>query len=317
MKDSGAMSPPPADSQATSASAFFDAHNHLQDERFSGRQDELLASTRAEGVAAMVVNGSCEGDWAAGAGLAQRHPGLVVPGFGYHPWYLGERTPAWRANLTGFLDAVPGAVIGEIGLDRWMLENPERWRTYRGEADESSKLKAQSSKTEAAQEPPSFAEQEEAFIWQFRLAAERNVAASIHCLQAFGRLRELLAASPRPARGFLLHSYGGPVEMVPVFAKLGAYFSFPGYFLHERKARQRETFRAVPPDRLLVETDAPDQLPPDEFIRHPFQAAHSGRALNHPANLPAIQAGLAAFLRESPGSLSIRVAENFQRLFGR
>lgn len=265
----------------------------------------------------MVVNGSCEGDWAAVAELAQRHPALVVPSFGCHPWYLGEQTPAWRENLIRFLDETPGAVVGEIGLDRWMLDNPERWRIYRGDRAESPKSKVQSPMPAAVSAPPSLAEQEEVFIWQFRLAAERNVAASIHCLQAFGRLRELLAASPRPARGFLLHSYGGPVEMVPVFAKLGAHFSFPGYFLHERKARQRETFRAVPPDRLLVETDAPDQLPPDEFIRHPLQASHSRRALNHPANLPAIQAGLAAFLRESPCSLSIRVAENFQRLFRR
>ena len=33
--------------------------------------------------------------------------------------------------------------------------------------------------------------------------------------------------------------------MVPSFAKLGAYFSFPGYFLLERKLKQRETFKAL------------------------------------------------------------------------
>src|SRR5206468_3835534 len=105
--------------------------------------------------------------------------------------------------------------------------------------------------------------QEEMFVWQLRLAAERNLPVSIHCLQAWGKLLELLQKEPRPACGFVLHSYGGPREMIPPLMKLGAYFSLPGYFAHERKQKQRETFQAVPLDRLLIETDAPDQMLPD------------------------------------------------------
>ena len=51
---------------------FYDAHNHLQDDRFAGRQNELLAACEKAGVARMVVNGACEADWpqvlALGAG---------------------------------------------------------------------------------------------------------------------------------------------------------------------------------------------------------------------------------------------------------
>lgn len=255
----------------------------------------------------MVVNGACETDWPQVAELARRHP-VVLPAFGAHPWHLGELTPHWQENLVRFLDQTPGAVIGEIGLDRWMLDNPGRWRSYRGPDDASHH-------TPCSVSPPSLAEQEAAFVWQLQLAAGRNVPASIHCLQAFGRLLELLRANPRLARGFLLHSYGGPAEMVPAFAKLGAYFSFPGYFAHPRKLRQRETFRAVPPERLLIETDAPDQLPPEDLIRFPLTEPGNGRGLNHPANLPAIYGFLAEFLGESTESLATRVAGNFARLF--
>jgi TatD DNase family protein len=187
--------------------------------------------------------------------------------------------------LVEFLDANPGAVIGEIGLDRWKPE-----LDYTG--------------------------QEEAFVLQLRLAAERNIAASVHCLQVWGRLNELLKSSPRPARGFLLHSYGGPVEMVEPLAKLGAHFSFPGYFMHERKARQRETFKRVPADRLLIETDAPDQLLPDEANRHPLSEPQSGLRLNHPANLAAVYEFVAELRGESVSELARQVGENFQRLFG-
>jgi TatD DNase family protein len=282
---------------------FCDAHNHLPDDRFAGRQDTLLGEAASAGVRRMVVNGACEADWPAVAELARSHPAMVVPSFGYHPWYLDERTPEWERELARRLDTTPHAVIGEIGLDRWMLDQPDRWRALLAAAGQ------------AKHEPPSLAEQESVFLPQLRLAAERNLPASIHCLHAFGRLRELLESHPRPARGWLLHSYGGPAELVPVFARLGAYFSFPGYFLHERKARQRDVFRAVPPDRLLVETDAPDQLPPADHLLHPLADA-AGRPLNHPANLPTIYAGLAGFLGQPVEPLAERVAENFTRLFG-
>src|SRR6185436_20483228 len=155
----------------------------------------------------------------------------------------------------------------------------------------------------------------EAFTWQLQLAAKRNCAASIHCLQAWGRLRDLLRDNPPPARGFLLHSYGGSKEMVEPLAKLGAYFSFPGYFMHERKVRQREAFRVVPLDRLLIETDAPDQLPPDSHIRFPLTDT-AGKTINHPANLGAIYEFVAKERGMALDELSARIEENFLRLFG-
>jgi len=265
---------------------FYDAHNHLQDDRFAGRQAELVEASRAVGVARMVVNGSCEADWPQVAALARDYPGFVLPSFGYHPWYLGERTLSWREKLVEFLDRTPGAAVGEIGLDRWKPE-----LAYDG--------------------------QEEVFVTQLRLAAERNVAASIHCLQTWGRLLELLRSHPRPARGFLLHSYGGPVEMVAPLAKLGACFSFPGYFMHERKVRQREAFKAVPIDRLLIETDAPDQLVPDEANTHSLTDASTGKALNHPANLPGVYQFMAVLRAVPLPELAGQVEENFRRLFGK
>ncbi len=230
----------------------------------------------------MVVNGSCEEDWPQVAALAKQFP-QVLPSFGYHPWYLHERTPQWQQRLLEFLDAGPSAV-GEIGLDRW-----KPGLSYEG--------------------------QEDVFVRQLRLAAERNLPVSIHCLQAWGRLQELLRGNPRPSRGFLLHSYGGSKEMVEPLAKLGAYFSFPGYYMHERKARQREAFRCVPLDRLLIETDAPDQLLPDGDNRFPLRDAN-GKALNHPANLPRIYEFVAGERSMAPEGLVTLIEENFSRLFG-
>lgn len=259
-----------------------DAHNHLQDARFGGRQAELVAEAARAGVGRMVVNGSCEEDWPAVLELAQRFP-QVVPSFGYHPWYLHERTPLWREQLIRHLDAIPSA-IGEIGLDRW-----------KEGLDDSL--------------------QEEMFRTQLTLAAERDIPASIHCLKAWGWMVDVLESNPLPSRGFLLHSYGGSADLVPRLAKLGAYFGFPGYFLHERKARQREVFRVVPRDRLLIETDAPDQCLPESLDEHPLRDS-AGNRLNHPANLGVIHRELARVLELEPTELEAQLKANFERLFG-
>ncbi len=261
---------------------FFDAHNHLQDDRFAGRQNELLAACEKTGIEKMVVNGASESDWPDVLALARENK-MVLPSFGYHPWCLHERTPDWKKNLERLLDEIPSAV-GEIGLDRWKPD-----LNYVG--------------------------QEEVFLAQLQIATERNRPVSIHCLQAWGRMLELLQKNPRPQRGFVLHSFGGPAEMIPAFTKLGAYFSFPGYFLHERKQRQRESFQQVPAERLLIETDAPDQLLPADKNLFPLTDV-GGKALNHPANLVAVYEGLAEFLDETIESLTSRVEENFQRIFG-
>jgi len=262
---------------------LYDAHNHLQDERLAPCREAILSEVRRQGVARMVVNGSCERDWPDVLTLARACP-EVFPSFGCHPWYVKERSGDWQSALVRHLDAVPSA-IGEVGLDRWIKEHDME-------------------------------QQERVFVWQLRLAAERNLPVSIHCLQAWGRLLEILRAEPRPRCGFLLHSYGGPQEMIAPLAELGAYFSFPGYFAHERKTRQRETFKCVPPDRLLIETDAPDQLLPVERDRYPLADTTSGKPLNHPANLGAVYEFVAGMLAEPLERLAPRVEENFMRLFG-
>jgi TatD DNase family protein len=261
---------------------LYDAHNHLQDERFASPSEELMATAAKEGLVKMVVNGSCEEDWPKVLDLARRHS-EVLPSFGYHPWYVKVRSPDWQKKLAKFLDEVPSAV-GEIGLDRWI----EDYDTL---------------------------QQEEVFIWQLRLAETRNLPVSIHCLKAWGRLLEILQSEPRPKCGFVLHSFGGPKEMVPALTELGAYFSFPGYFAHERKLKQREAFRAVPADRLLIETDAPDQLLPEKLSNYSITDS-DGKPLNHPANLGVVYRFLARFFEKPIEKLAQEVEESFLRVFG-
>ena len=251
---------------------MYDVHNHLQDPRFDGIRDQVIEEMRSAGVTRCVVNGTCPDDWPRVAELAAKHPDLVIPSFGLHPWR--EPTEHWFEQLIHHLDTISGACIGECGLDRWIKDYDINKQT-------------------------------EIFVKQLQLATERNLPISIHCLKAWGPLLDVLESNPLPARGFLLHSYGGSAELIPQLVKLGAYFSFSGYFLHQKKNKTREAFLNIPSDRLLMETDAPDMLPPESTITHPLPDK-----LNHPANLPAIHKAASEFLE-----LGI-VEQNFFRFFG-
>lgn len=292
---------------------LIDAHNHLQDPWLAPHRDRVLAGLPAAGVRACVVNGTSESDWPdvaalCGSGAPGSHSSpansqlLLLPSYGLHPWNVGNASPDWRQRLLACLDAgVPtgaSAAVGEIGLDGWILDRAR---------PDDSRL--------AGLRRASLDEQLEAFRWQLAFAAERNLPVTIHCLDAWGALADALRTTPRPARGFLLHAYGGSAELAREFATLGAYFSFNGYFLGDRQAAKRNVFAILPADRLLVETDAPAMPLPASHRTHELPGLADGNPINHPANLRAVYAGLAAIRGIPLEQLAFEIERNFHRLF--
>jgi TatD DNase family protein len=253
---------------------LFDSHNHLQ--RFDDPARVIEEMKEAE-IAGCVVNGTRESDWGAVGRLAEEYPDFVQPAFGLHPWYAAERSDKWLSQLEGWLGRFPNASIGEIGLDGWV-------------------------------EGPSLDEQQEVFLPQLVLARERNLPVTIHALKAWEPLFDAFKRESPPGR-LLLHSFGGSTELMERLVPMGARFSFSGYFLQPKKAKVLETFKAVPRDRLLLETDAPEMMPPDEFISHPTER------MNHPANLAGIAAGLAGALDIDLDKLTEQTTRNHIAFF--
>ncbi len=198
---------------------YFDAHDHLQNYASPEEEAAAVAAARAAGVEGMLCCGTSPDDWGRVLEIAERYED-VAPAFGLHPWFTAEE--GWLGRLGEFLRRVPRACVGEIGLD-------------------------------GARETPG---QEENFRAQLELGARLGRPAVIHCVRKWGRLLELLGRAGLPA--FMLHAYGGPAEMVKAFAGLGGYFSFNGELLDPRRERLRAALAAVPPERLLLETESPE-----------------------------------------------------------
>ncbi|KAF5450564.1 hypothetical protein F2P56_030899 [Juglans regia] len=214
---------------------LFDAHCHLQDPRILSRAPHLIATAFDAGVVRFAVNGVSEKDWHLVKQMGEKYTS-VIPCFGLHPWYVAERTPNWFNTLKECLESTPSAAVGEIGLDKGS----------RGKEID-------------------FSDQIDVFRQQLELARELNKPVSVHCVRAFGDLLQIMKSIGSFPAGVILHSYLGSAELVPEFAKLGAYFSFSGYLMSLEARKAKKMLRAVPSERILLESDAPDALPKSEL----------------------------------------------------
>lgn len=309
---------------------LLDAHNHVQEEILQPVLPMVLRRARAAGVTAQIVNGTGEQDWADVRRLADGEPG-IIPAYGLHPWFVGERSGEWLEVLEEYVTAtatdrpqsappwegspVPDQADARAG---WALGNPpadgrQQDTTVAARGQETAPATATAvigeiglDRLQAGLEREA---QEAVFREQLALATRLGRPVMIHCLKAWGWLLEVLRDAGPPPAGFLVHGYGGAADLLPELTALGGYFSFGGTVLDPARRRARAALLAVPHDRLLIETDAP-AMPPPEAYRAP------GTEYNEPANLPLIVQGVAQLLGRPTEELATLTWENGERLLG-
>jgi len=137
-----------------------------------------------------------------------------------------------------------------------------------------------------------------------RLARKHRLPLLIHCQKAHPVLEEWLARTPLPDAGVILHSYSGGPARVEAYVRRGCHLSFAGPVSWPEARKPVEALRLTPRDRLLVETDAPDQAP----------APHRG-GRNEPAFLTMVVEATAAALDEPVEVTGALVAGNARRFF--
>jgi TatD DNase family protein len=253
---------------------LFDAHNHIQAVAFDGCLPEVLARAAGAGVGRMMACGTgAKGDWERLLRLDDTHRQAISVSIGLHPWYVATADLGWKVTLEKILEDRPFR-IGEIGLDK-------------------------SSRADAGIE-----DQMKAFLWQLDLAEERGLPVSIHCVGAWDYLHEALAR--RDHLRYMLHSFHGSPELTETFARKGAYFSIGPRSLSAGKRTPEACLAKIPPERLLIETDAPDSpLPEAIFPTGP----------NEPARLRDVCTRAARLTGKSVEELEKLTFDNTERFF--
>ena len=256
---------------------MIDSHCHLDAAAFDADREEVLARALARGVTDLVVPAVGPDAWAPLVALCRGRSGLH-PALGIHPQLLPALDPRHDDRHLADLEAAlarGGAVaVGECGLD--------------GAAGASG---------------APLDRQVVVLRGHLALARRHRLPVVLHALRSLEPLLALLRSEPPLPAGGVLHSFGGGPEQVPAFAALGLHFSFAGPVTYENARRPLAAARAVPRDRLLVETDAPDQTP----------RPHRGRC--EPAHLVEVVAGVARALGIALEEVDALTAANARALF--
>lgn len=240
---------------------WIDSHAHLGAEPFADDLDDVLARAVEAGVTEVVNIGTQLDDSRALVELAREVAGRAgAPRLwstvGVHPSHA-DRWDDSSADALRALAAAPEVVgLGEIGLDFYWDSNP----------------------------PEDV--QRAVFAEQLALADELALPIVIHCRDALPQTLEVLdahAARRGQAGGYrgVFHCFGGTAADVPGLLERGFHLSFTGPVTFKKAEATREAARAVPPERLLVETDCPYLAPvPRRGKRNePAYVVHTARKL--------------------------------------
>ena len=204
---------------------------NLAHDSFDADRDAVIARARRAGLVHLIVTGSTLASSAAAAALAGAHPQLMSSTAGVHPHHALELAAADLPRLRQLLAGPRVVAVGECGLDYF--------RDY-------------------APRPA----QRAAFELQLGLALETGKPLFLHQRDAHEDFLALLkACGPRPPPG-VAHCFTGTRAEAEQYLALGLHIGITGWICDERRGQHlAEVVRAVPAERLLLETDGPYLLP--------------------------------------------------------
>ncbi len=214
----------------TGSYEMIDIGVNLAHRSFQSDRAEVITRAVAVGVRTMIVTGTSLANSREALALAREHPGQLFATAGVHPHdsqHCTEETITELRQL-GRLEEV--LAIGECGLDFNRDYSPRPL-------------------------------QEKWFTAQVALAEELQMPLFMHERDAHRRFCEILGATRRRTPA-VLHCFTGTREELRTYLDLGLYIGITGWICDERRGLHlRELVREIPPDRLMIETDAPFLLP--------------------------------------------------------
>jgi len=261
---------------------LIDTHCHLDTSAFDADREAVVARAVAAGVGGILVPAIRPRTWPALIAMAETlaRPPIRIA-LGIHPQVVPELEPGEvETDIDALAEQIVRAMndagatavaVGECGLDG----------------------------------PTGDLERQES-IFRAHIRAARAVAKPlvVHVLRAHDLAPRVLREEKADEVGGVMHSYSGGEQLVRIYADLGMYFSFAGPVTYPNARKPLEALRAIPDDRLLAETDAPDQSP----------FTHRGER-SEPAFVADVITGLAAARGAAATDIAALTTRNARTLF--
>jgi TatD DNase family protein len=249
---------------------LIDSHAHLDFPQFDRDRDAVILRAQEADVVAIVNIGTNLASSRASVALAERYD-FIYATVGIHPHDAETASQDTLEELRILANHPRVVAIGEIGLDYYRDYSPR----------------------------PA---QRQAFQAQLALASALGRPVVIHSRDA----HEEVLATLRDWDGTgVMHTYAAGPERLDDVIAMGFFIGISGPVTFSKAERLREVAKAVPLDRLLVETDCP-YLSPEPY---------RGRR-NEPVYVRQIAEAVAQVRDVSRERIASVTTENARRLFG-
>jgi TatD DNase family protein len=255
---------------------IFDSHCHLDDRSYDRDREAVIDRAHQAEVLAMMVVGIDLPTTQKAIAIAAAHENIYAS-VGMHPHDAQRCDEATLAALAGLAGSEKVMAWGETGLDFNRMHSPQ-------------------------------ADQERGFHRQLELAAETNLPMIFHERDSGGRFLAILKSHWGPGRKGVVHCFSGNDQELDRYLEMGLYIGITGIVtLQSRGEALRAQARRIPPEQLLVETDAPYLTPTPE--RNKFKR-------NEPAFVRTVLLKLAEIKAMPSETLAAAIWSNTCRLFG-
>jgi len=248
-----------------------DSHCHLDFDEFRDRLPEVLAAMAAAGVTHALCISVTLTEFPRVLALAEAHENLFAT-VGVHPDYpdAGVVSPEELARLAQHPKIL---AIGETGLDYYRLTGDLEWQRDR-------------------------------FRAHIRAARACGKPLVVHTRSAAEDTLRIMREEGAAAVGGVMHCFTETLEVARAAVDLNFLISFSGIVTFRSAGSLREVAKAIPLDRILVETDSPYLAP----------VPHRGRT-NEPAFVRFVAAEVAQLRGIETDLLARATTSNFARLF--
>jgi len=255
---------------------LFDSHCHLDDSTYTRDLDKVIKRAHSASVTRLMTIGVNGRTSARAVELAVSHPEIYAS-VGVHPHDAGNCSESVIDDLIKLAENPKVRAWGEIGLDFNRMYSPKE-------------------------------DQEKWFRKQLEIAGRLDLPMIFHERDSKGRFLEMLKKHAGKKLKGVVHCFSGDQNELEQYLNMGLYIGITGILtLKGRGTRLRKLANFIPPDRLLVETDAPYLVPAPE-------KNHCRR--NEPAFVKSVMLKLAEIKKENPDQLADIIWENTCSLYG-
>jgi len=261
---------------------FIDTHCHLDALEFGSEMPEIRARARQRNVVLCVIPAVAAGNFEAVRELAHAQGDAYA--LGIHPLCTGQARDAdldlLDAELHRRREDPRLVAVGEIGLDYF--------------------------------EPGLDAERQEHFFrCQLQLARKHGLPVLMHVRRSVDKvLKHLRQVAPGERWQGIAHAFNGSEQQAEACLELGLRLGFGGAVTFERALQLRRLAAALPPEALVLETDAPDIQPQWIYRTQAERAAGRPQGRNEPGELPRIAEVVAGLRGITVEALAIQTSAN-------